>query len=204
MGRSPSSSPTSRARRGCCHELGDGLRGGPGRAPPGSAGGVRSATGGVEVDTQGDAFFVAFARAADAVAAAAAQASDALEPGPVRVADRDSTRGAAASSRTRGTSASTSTAPRGSPAAAHGGQVVLSTVGTRARRRTTCCDLGEHRLKDLAERRSGSAQLGDTAVSAAEDALPAPTSPRPATRVRRAGARARGGRVTRSATASGW
>ena len=31
-----------------------------------------AAHGGVEVDTQGDAFFVAFARAADAVAAAAA------------------------------------------------------------------------------------------------------------------------------------
>ena len=39
---------------------------------------------GVEVDTQGDAFFVAFARAADAVAAAAA-AREALRGGPVRV-----------------------------------------------------------------------------------------------------------------------
>jgi class 3 adenylate cyclase len=40
--------------------------------------------GGVEVDTQGDAFFVAFARASDALAAAAdAQAS--LRGGPVRV-----------------------------------------------------------------------------------------------------------------------
>src|SRR5690348_15985851 len=39
---------------------------------------------GVEVDTQGDAFFVAFSRATDAVAAAAdAQAS--LDGGPVRV-----------------------------------------------------------------------------------------------------------------------
>src|SRR5881392_1524537 len=39
--------------------------------------------GGVEVDTQGDAFFVAFARAADALAAAA-EAQAALN-GPVRV-----------------------------------------------------------------------------------------------------------------------
>jgi class 3 adenylate cyclase len=39
---------------------------------------------GVEVDTQGDAFFVAFARAADAVAAAT-QAQAALGGGPVRV-----------------------------------------------------------------------------------------------------------------------
>ena len=39
---------------------------------------------GVEVDTQGDAFFVAFSRAADAVAAAA-EARQALEQGPIRV-----------------------------------------------------------------------------------------------------------------------
>src|SRR5919197_177678 len=40
--------------------------------------------GGVEVDTQGDAFFVAFSRAQDAVAAVA-EAQDALANGPVRV-----------------------------------------------------------------------------------------------------------------------
>jgi len=40
--------------------------------------------GGVEVDTQGDAFFVAFAKASDALGAAA-EARDALEAGPVRV-----------------------------------------------------------------------------------------------------------------------
>jgi class 3 adenylate cyclase len=40
--------------------------------------------GGVEVDTQGDAFFVAFARAKDALAAAA-EGQEALEPGPIRV-----------------------------------------------------------------------------------------------------------------------
>ena len=40
--------------------------------------------GGVEVDTQGDAFFVAFAKASDALAAAAA-ARDALADGPIRV-----------------------------------------------------------------------------------------------------------------------
>jgi class 3 adenylate cyclase len=39
--------------------------------------------GGVEVDTQGDAFFVAFARASDAVAAAA-EAQAALADGPCR------------------------------------------------------------------------------------------------------------------------
>ena len=40
--------------------------------------------GGVEVDTQGDAFFVAFARAKDALAAAA-EGQAALELGPIRV-----------------------------------------------------------------------------------------------------------------------
>ena len=39
---------------------------------------------GVEVDTQGDAFFVAFARASNAVAAAA-QCQRALAEGPIRV-----------------------------------------------------------------------------------------------------------------------
>src|SRR3979490_694485 len=39
---------------------------------------------GVEVDTQGDAFFVAFAKASDALAAAA-KGRAALEPGPIRV-----------------------------------------------------------------------------------------------------------------------
>ena len=39
---------------------------------------------GVEVDTQGDAFFIAFSGAADAVAAAV-DAQQALEGGPIRV-----------------------------------------------------------------------------------------------------------------------
>jgi predicted ATPase/class 3 adenylate cyclase len=43
-----------------------------------------SRRGGVEVDTQGDAFFVAFAKASDALAAAC-EAREALEPGPIRV-----------------------------------------------------------------------------------------------------------------------
>jgi class 3 adenylate cyclase len=40
--------------------------------------------GGVEVDTQGDAFFVAFATPPDALAAAS-EATEALAPGPIRV-----------------------------------------------------------------------------------------------------------------------
>src|SRR5436309_6283879 len=40
--------------------------------------------GGVEVDTQGDAFFIAFPKATDALAAAV-EATKALEPGRIRV-----------------------------------------------------------------------------------------------------------------------
>src|SRR4051795_12645916 len=40
--------------------------------------------GGVEVDTQGDAFFVAFSKASEALAAAA-EGRDALAGGPIRV-----------------------------------------------------------------------------------------------------------------------
>jgi class 3 adenylate cyclase len=64
--------------------------------------------GGVEVDTQGDAFFVAFSRASDALAAAA-QAQRVLE-GPIKVAPTPASR----SSPRRATSASTSTVRRGS------------------------------------------------------------------------------------------
>ena len=100
---------------------------------------------GVEVDTQGDAFFVAFARASDAVAAAA-DAQLALAGGPVRVrmglhtgepllvddgyVGFDVHRAARIA------------------AAGHGGQVLLSQAtvdlaGVEVR------DLGLHRLKDL-------------------------------------------------------
>ena len=69
--------------------------------------------GGVEVDTQGDAFFVAFARASDALAAAL-RCAEALAVGPVRVRIGIAHR-RAARRRTRATSGSTSTGPRGSP-----------------------------------------------------------------------------------------
>jgi class 3 adenylate cyclase len=103
--------------------------------------------GGVEVDTQGDAFFVAFTRASDAVAAAGG-AQAALADGPVRVRMGIHT----------GTPVVTDEGYVGVDvhrtarimSAAHGGQVLVSeqtrqlldsTVGLR--------DLGEHRLKDL-------------------------------------------------------
>ena len=78
--------------------------------------------GGVEVDTQGDAFFVAFRKQEGAVGAAG-DAQAALAGGPVQGA-----RGRSHRRPTRtdeGTSASTSTGPR-ICAVAYGGQVVLS------------------------------------------------------------------------------
>ncbi|MEK6275620.1 MAG: adenylate/guanylate cyclase domain-containing protein [Actinomycetota bacterium] len=107
------------------------------------------AHGGVEVDTQGDAFLVAFTRASDAVAAAAevqvklADAPERVRIGvytgePIRIDEGY-------------VGLDTHKAAR-ICAAGHGGQVLLS--------QTTCNlleegfelrDLGEHRLKDLAE-----------------------------------------------------
>jgi predicted ATPase len=102
---------------------------------------------GVEVDTQGDAFFGAFARASDAVAAATA-IQRGLAPGPIRVriglhtgeplrtdegyVGLDVHRGARIC------------------AAGHGGQVLLSQP-TRDLVDADARDLGEHRLKDLLE-----------------------------------------------------
>ena len=99
---------------------------------------------GVEVDTQGDAFFVAFARAEDAVGAAEEiQRID----GPVRVRIGIHT----------GTPTVTPEGYVGIDvhraaricAAAHGRQVVLSEAARDALGRDPGCDLGLHRLKDL-------------------------------------------------------
>src|SRR5438034_7887444 len=112
--------------------------------------------GGVEVDTQGDAFFVAFARAADALAAAA-EAQAALN-GPVRVRMGIHT-GEPLVTDEGYVGIDVHRAAR-IAAVGHGGQVLVSqstrdlVAGDRLR------DLGEHRLKDLtaAERIY---QLGD-------------------------------------------
>lgn len=116
------------------------------------------AHGGVEVDTQGDAFFVAFERASDAVAAAAA-AQEALSGAGLRVRmglhtgepllaetgyiGMDVHRGARVMS------------------AGHGGQVLLSqTTRDLLDDRFPLRNLGEHRLKDLSAPQS-LFQLGD-------------------------------------------
>ena len=99
--------------------------------------------GGVEVDTQGDAFFIAFPSAAGALAAAA-EAQESLSI-PVRMGIH--------------TGEPTLTAEgyvgidvhRAARicAAGHGRQVVVSETTVRLLERSDLLDLGEHRLKDL-------------------------------------------------------
>ena len=100
---------------------------------------------GVEVDTQGDAFFVAFGRASDAVAAAA-DAQRALAGGPVRV--RMGLHTGEPLRRIRAMWGSTCTGRRGSPRPGTAGRCSCH------RRRSDLAgadvrDLGLHRLKDL-------------------------------------------------------
>jgi predicted ATPase/class 3 adenylate cyclase len=101
--------------------------------------------GGVEVDTQGDAFFFAFSTAPGAIAAAS-QLTDSLAPGPIRVRVGLHT----------GTPLVTDEGYVGSDvhrasriaAAGHGAQVLVSS-STAALVELGLTDLGEHRFKDL-------------------------------------------------------
>src|SRR3990172_2145613 len=100
---------------------------------------------GVEVDTQGDAFFVAFGRASDAVAAAS-EAQRALATGPIKVRmglhtgePRLTEQGYVGLDVHRGARIA---------AVGHGGQVLMSQA-TRALVEVDARDLGPHRLKDL-------------------------------------------------------
>ncbi len=100
---------------------------------------------GVEVDTQGDAFFVAFARASNAVAAAA-DCQRALAGGPIRVRmgvhtgePRLTDEGYVGLDVHKGARIA---------AVGHGGQVLLSQT-TRVLVDADVRDLGVHRLKDL-------------------------------------------------------
>ncbi len=105
------------------------------------------AHGGVEVDTQGDVFFVAFPTAPGALDAAAA-ALDGLAGGPIQVRMGLHT----------GTPLLTEEGYVGEDvhkgariaAAGHGGQVLLSRE-TREAADAEVLDLGEHRLKDFAQ-----------------------------------------------------
>src|SRR5688572_26800146 len=103
--------------------------------------------GGVEVDTQGDAFFFAFPTAPGALAAASSM-THALAPGPIQV------RIGLHTGRPRVTDEGyvgkeVHFAARVA-ATGHGGQIVLSKA-TAALVDADLTDLGEHRLKDIAE-----------------------------------------------------
>ena len=104
------------------------------------------ALGGVEVDTQGDAFFVAFPTAPGALGAAA-EMLDGLAGGPIRVRIGVHT----------GTPLVTEEGYVGEDvhraariaACGHGGQVLVSTSTASLVDSSGLVDLGEHRLKDL-------------------------------------------------------
>ena len=102
--------------------------------------------GGVEVDTQGDSFFVAFPTAPGAVAAAA-EAQAALASGSIRVRMGLHT-GAPLVTGEGYVGADVHRAAR-IAAAGHGGQVLVSAASAALVGRDGLRDLGEHRLKDL-------------------------------------------------------
>ena len=107
--------------------------------------GAVAAHGGAEVDTQGDAFFVAFARASDAVGAAV-EAQRALAGGPIKVRMGLHT-GEPRRTEEGYVGLDVHRAAR-IAAVGHGGQVLLSQA-TRALVEVDARDLGPHRLKDL-------------------------------------------------------
>jgi predicted ATPase/class 3 adenylate cyclase len=121
---------------------------------------VFSQRGGVEVDTQGDAFFVAFPRASDAVLAANG-IQDALAAGPVRVRIGIHT-GEPVVTEEGYVGVDVHRAAR-IMGAGHGGQVLLSETTARLLESAAeLQDLGEHRLKDLSAPQR-LYQLGDSA-----------------------------------------
>ena len=105
-----------------------------------------AAAGGVEVDTQGDAFFVAFPTAPDALEAAA-EATLGLDPGPIRVRMGIHT-GTPHLGEEGYVGVDVHRAAR-IAACGHGGQVLVSASTAALVGTDELLDLGEHRLKDL-------------------------------------------------------
>lgn len=104
-----------------------------------------AAHNGVEVDTQGDAFFVAFARASEAVACAAS-AQKALADGPIKV--RMGLHSGEPQLTEEGYVGLDVHKGARIAAVGHGGQVLLS-AATHGLTDASVRDLGPHRLKDL-------------------------------------------------------
>ena len=105
-----------------------------------------AAHGGVEVDTQGDAFFVAFERGPDALAAAR-EALAGLASGPVRIRVGIHT-GTPHRDEEGYIGVDVHRAAR-IAACGHGGQVLVSASTAALTDAAALRDLGEHRLKDL-------------------------------------------------------
>src|SRR6478609_4577962 len=105
-----------------------------------------AAEGGVEVDTQGDAFFVAFPTAPGALAAATA-AAICLERGPIRV--RMGIHSGTPLRTDEGYVGVDVHRAARIAACGHGGQILLSTAAAGLVEADALHDLGEHRLKDL-------------------------------------------------------
>jgi class 3 adenylate cyclase len=103
--------------------------------------------GGAEVGTEGDAFFVAFAKASDALAAAA-EAREALAGGPIRVRMGLHT-GEPTMTEEGYVGIDVHRAAR-IAATGHGGQILLSQATRDLAGADDLRDLGLHRLKDLA------------------------------------------------------
>ena len=102
--------------------------------------------GGVEVDTQGDAFFFAFPTAPGAVAAAEAM-TEALAPGPIQL--RIGLHTGAPLVTDEGYVGDDVHFAARVAASGHGGQVVLSQATRELVDGHSHTDLGEHRLKDI-------------------------------------------------------
>jgi predicted ATPase/class 3 adenylate cyclase len=102
--------------------------------------------GGVEVDTQGDAFFVAFSRAGDALAAAAVGRGS-LSEGPTRVR-MGLHSGEPLLTKEGYVGIDVHRAAR-IASAGHGGQILVSQSTRELTGAEELRDLGEHRLKDL-------------------------------------------------------
>src|SRR5205814_3703033 len=120
-----------------------------------------AANQGVEVDTQGDAFFIAFPTAPGALEAAA-EALEGLGPGNIRVRIGIHT-GTPHVAEEGYVGVDVHRAAR-IAAAGHGGQVLVSASTAALVAGESLRDLGDHRLKDLSapERLY---QLGDTEFS---------------------------------------
>jgi class 3 adenylate cyclase len=103
--------------------------------------------GGVEVDTQGDAFFAAFPSARAAVAAAAEVQLELTENGPVQVRIGLHT-GEPTRTEEGYVGMDVHRAAR-IAGAGHGGQILLSQATRELAGRNDLHDLGEHRLKDV-------------------------------------------------------